>query len=190
MIPNKNLMERIPRTEEDASAMIGVPYREAIGALLYLSIRTRPDIAVAVGTLAKHVQEPRPLHWEGVKRILRYLQGIKNKALVFRTGANTTTLTLTVYADADWGTDPNERYSRTGIACQLGSNTVWWKSRKQNSIAVSSCEAEYMALFEGSKDIVWLRNLLCEFGICQGPTGTTMYHDNQGSIAWANENNL
>ena len=98
MVPNKTLMQRIPRTEEEASAMIGVPYREAIGALLYLSIRTRPDIAVAVGTLAKHVQEPRSLHWEGVKRILRYLQGTKNKALLFRTAMSTDPLTLTVYA--------------------------------------------------------------------------------------------
>jgi hypothetical protein len=109
MVPSKTLMQRIPRTEEEASAMIGVPYREAIGALLYLSIRTRPDIAVAVGTLAKHVQEPRPLHWEGVKRILRYLQGTENKALVFQTGKSADPLTLTMSADADWATDPNER---------------------------------------------------------------------------------
>ena len=173
------MMEHKPRSKEDANSMTSVPYREAIGALLYLSIRTRPDIAVAVGTLAKHVQEPHPLHWEGVKRILRYLQGTKDKALVFRTEERTNPLVLTVYADADWGTDPNERYSRTGIVCQLGANTVWWKSRKQNSIAVSSCEAEYMALFEGSKDIVWLRNLLCEFGMCQGHIPTLLYSDNQ-----------
>jgi hypothetical protein len=104
--------------------MIGVPYREAIGALLYMSIRTRPDITVAVGALAKHVHESRPLHWEGVKRILRYLQGTKNNPLVFQTGKSTDPLTLTVYADADWETDPNERYSRTAIACQLCGNTV------------------------------------------------------------------
>jgi hypothetical protein len=60
------MMEHKPRTKEDASSMISVPSREALGALLYLSIRTRPDIAVAVGALAKHVQEPHPLHWEGV----------------------------------------------------------------------------------------------------------------------------
>jgi hypothetical protein len=62
------------------------------------------------------------------------------------------------------------------------------ESRTQ--IAVSSCEAEYMALFEGSKDIVWLCNSLCEFGIFQGQIPTAMYHDNQGSTAWANESNL
>jgi hypothetical protein len=94
MVSSKTLMQRIPKTEEEASAMIGVPYREAIGALLYLSIRTRPEIAVAVGTLAKNVKEPRPINWEGVKRILRYLKETKNKALVFQTGKSTDPLTL------------------------------------------------------------------------------------------------
>jgi Reverse transcriptase (RNA-dependent DNA polymerase) len=190
MVPNKNIMEQKPIIKEDASSMISVPYREAIGALLYLSIRTRPDIAVAVGTLEKHVQEPHSLHCEGVKRILRYLQGTRNKALGFRTKESTNPQILTVYADADWGTDPNESYSRTGIVCQLGANTVWWNSRKQNSIAVSNCEAEYMALFDESKDIFWLRNLLREFGMCQGHTPTLMYSDNQGSTAWATVNSL
>jgi hypothetical protein len=95
-----------------------------------------------------------------------------------------------VYADEDWGTDPDEQYSRTGIVCELAANTVWWKSRKQKSIAVSSCDEEYMALFDGSKDIVWLHNLLCEFGMYQGHTPNLMYSDNQGSIAWVTENNL
>jgi hypothetical protein len=85
MVPNKNMMEHKPRSKEHASSIIIIPYREAIGALLYISIRTRPDIETAVGTLSKHVQEPHSLHWERVKRILRYLQGTKNKALVFRT---------------------------------------------------------------------------------------------------------
>jgi hypothetical protein len=190
MVPNKEVMERKERSDDEARLMAGVPYREAIGALLYLSIRTRPDIAVAVCTLAKHVQSPRPLHWEAVKRVLRYLQGTKHEGLVFHAVERSEPLTLTIYADADWGTDPDERYSRTGIVCQLSGNTVWWKSRKQNSIAVSSCEAEYMALFEGAKDVLWLRNLLCEFGNCQGTSPTTIYHDNQGSIAWAQEDNL
>jgi hypothetical protein len=75
VVPNNTLMKRIPKTEEEASAMIGVPYREAIGALLYLSTRTRPDIAVAVGTLAKNVQEPLPLHWEGVNEFTATYKG-------------------------------------------------------------------------------------------------------------------
>jgi hypothetical protein len=86
--------------------------------------------------------------------------------------------------------DPDDRFSRTGIVCQLGQSTIWWKSRRQASVAVSSCEAEYMALFEASKDAVWLRNLLCEFDLCQGTEPTKVYHDNQGSISWAREGSL
>jgi hypothetical protein len=63
-------MMKQPRTEDDASQMNAVPYREAIGSVLYLAVRTRTDIAVAVSILSKHVQEPRPAHWECVKRIL------------------------------------------------------------------------------------------------------------------------
>ena len=102
MVPNKNMMEHKPRSKEDASTMTSVPYREAIGALLYLSIRTRPDIAVAVGTLAKHVQEPHPLHWEGVKRILRYLQVTKYKTLIILTEEHTNPQLPPVHSYADW----------------------------------------------------------------------------------------
>jgi hypothetical protein len=68
MVQASDLMSKSPRSDSEASRMTGVPYREAIGSLLYLSVRTRPDISVAVSVLSKNVQEPKPCHWEGVKR--------------------------------------------------------------------------------------------------------------------------
>jgi hypothetical protein len=179
-----NYSEKRLSTVAGTMAMVIVPYREAIGALMFLSVRTLPEITVAVGSLAMHVQRPLPLHWAGVKSILRYLHGTANDGLVFNKGPDHE-FTLAIYADSDWATNPEDRRSRSGTVCQLGDNTVWWKSHKQNSVAVSSCESEYMALSEFAKDALWLRNLFCEFGYCPGSTPTTIYHDNQGSIAWA-----
>jgi hypothetical protein len=146
MVSNTQLMSKTSPNKDESRKMLGVPYREAIGNLMYLSVRSRPDIAVSVGILAKHVQNPRPIHWEAVKRIFRYLKGTVNNGLVV-SGNN---MRLTVFVDADWGTDPEDRCSRTGVVCKLGNTTVWWKSRKQVTVALSSCEAEYMALFEGA----------------------------------------
>jgi hypothetical protein len=68
---------------------------------------------------------------------------------------------------------------------QLVGNTIWLKSRKQNAVEASSCEAEYMALFESAKDTVWLRSLVCEFSYCPGSQPSLIHHDNQCSIALA-----
>jgi hypothetical protein len=130
------------------------------------------------------------VHWAGVKRVFRYLKSTDNERLVFNAPQNSNDITLQVYADADWGTDPEDRHSRTGVVSEINGNTFWWKSRKQPSVALSSCEAEYMALFEGAKDTTWLRNLLCEFGYCQGVEATRVLHDNQGSISWSRDDNL
>jgi hypothetical protein len=92
---------------------------------------------------------------------------------------------LTIYCDADWATDPEDRHSRSGVVCFLGENLVSWSSRKQSTISVSSCEAEYVSLFETGRDAVWIRSLLCELGICPIRIPTQIMHDNQGSIAWA-----
>ena len=162
-----------------------IPYREAIGSLMFLSTRTRPDIATALNILAKHNACPHPIHWKGVKRIFRYLQGSINEGIYLQGAERIEDLVLQCAVDADWATDTDDRTSRTGVICQINNNTVWWKSRKQNSIAVSSCEAEYMALFEGCKDVLWMRNLLCDLGFCPGLQPTEIHHDNQSSITWA-----
>ena len=189
MLPHDNLFDKRLATDKEKMLMLNVPYREAIGALMFLSVRTRPDIAVAVGTLAMHVQQPLPKHWEAVKRVFRYLRGSIGEGLVL-CKVPTSEFNLRIYADADWATNSEDRLSRSGSVSQIGDSTIWWKSRKQTSIAASSCEAEYMALFESAKDAIWLRNLLCEFGFCPGPDPTTIFHDNQGSIVWAKEDSL
>jgi hypothetical protein len=189
MLSHDNLFDKRLATEKEKLLMLNVPYREAIGALMFLSVRTRPDIAVAVGTLAMHVQQPLPKHWEALKRVLRYLRGSIDDGLVL-CKVPTSEFNLRIYADADWATNSEDRLSRSGSVSQIGDSTIWWKSRKQTSIAASSCEAEYMALFESAKDAIWLRNLLCEFGFCPGSAPTTIFHDNQGSIVWAKEDSL
>jgi hypothetical protein len=119
--------------------MVGVPSREVIGSLLYLAVRTRPDIAVAVNVLAKHIQDPKPCHWEGFKRVLRYLRGTAKHGLCYASlGPNST---LKIYCDVDWAFDPEDRHSCSGVKCCLGNSLVAWKSRRQATQSVSSCEA-------------------------------------------------
>ena len=93
--------------------------------------------------------------------------------------------TLKICYDADWAFNPEDRHSRSGVVCYLGNSLVAWKSRRQATPSVSSCEAEYIALFEAGRDAVWIRSLLCELGMCAGKIPTRILHDNQGSISWA-----
>jgi hypothetical protein len=183
MMQASDLMSKSPRSDSEASRMAGVPYREAIGSLLYLAVRTCPDISVAVSVLSKHVQEPKPCHLEGVKRVFRYLKGTANHGLCY--AATEQDPALKIYCDTDWAIDPEDRHSRSGVMCYLGNSLVAWTSRRQATPSVSSCEAKYIALFEAGRYAVWMRSLLCELDMCPGTVPTEVLHDNQGSIAWA-----
>jgi hypothetical protein len=116
-----SLMIKQPRSEAEVSQMKDVPFREAIGSVLCLAVRTRPDIAVAVSILSKDVLEPRPAHWKGVKRIHRYLKGTMTQGLQYEAVPGEQN-SLSIHCDADWGTDPEDRRSRTGVVCRFGGN--------------------------------------------------------------------
>jgi hypothetical protein len=189
MLSHDNIFEKRLATGKEKLLMLKVPYREAIGALMFLSVCMSPDIAVAVGTLAMHVQQPLPKHWEALKRVSRYLRGRIDDGLVL-CKVPTSDFNLRIYADEDWATNSEDRLSRSGLLSQIGDSTIWWKSRKKPSISASSCKSGYMALFESAKDAIWLRNLLFEFGFCPGSAPTTIFHVNQGSIVWAKEDSL
>ena len=154
-------------------------YREIIGALLYLSTRTRPDITAAVSILSRHVSQPTNSHMTALKRVLRYLRGTTTHGIHL----GGTNKELVVYADANWGGDSFDRKSTSGHLIQFGGTTISWKTSKQKLVALSSTEAEFVAASDACKELCWIHKLSEELGEpAQKPT--TLYRDNQGALKW------
>jgi Reverse transcriptase (RNA-dependent DNA polymerase) len=173
-------------TVEDQAVMRYIPYRSAVGSLMYAAIGTRPDISNAVRCVARHMQNPGPLHWRAVKRILRYLRGTKHYKL--RLGPANSTMadnTLVGYVDADYAGDINTSRSTSGFVFMLGPSLISWASRLQSVVAKSTTEAEYMSLDEGISEVLYLLQLLKDVGMEQ-QTPITIYEDNSGAISLAN----
>lgn len=113
-------------------------YRNMVGALQYVTI-TRPEIAYSVNKLCQFMHAPKLIHWQAVKRLLRYLKGTITDGLLLTKPKE---LQLQSYADADWASDTDDRKSTSGLCVYLGSNLITWCSKKQNIISRSSTEAE------------------------------------------------
>jgi hypothetical protein len=145
------------------------PYRRAIGLLMYLSNTSRPDITHAVNVASRYVQQPDATHVRAVKQILRYLSGTRQLGLLFEWngGSDNSTLPLIGYADADWGGCKETGRSTTGTIITLGGCVIDWASKRQATVALSSCEAEYMAVAATLQSIMWLQQLLGEIGFIE-----------------------
>lgn len=133
-------------------------YRQAIGALQYLT-NTRPDIAFSVNKLSQYMSSPTTEHWQGIKRIMRYLQGTTNYCLHIKPS---TDLDINGFSDADWATSIDDRKSMGGHCVFLGETLISWSSRKQKVVSRSSTESEYRALADLAAEITWIRSLLNE----------------------------
>jgi histone deacetylase 1/2 len=136
-------------------------YRQAIGALQYLT-NTRPDIAFAVNKLSQYMSSPTIDHWQGIKRILRYLHGTTNLGLHIKPS---TDLDIAGFSDADWATSIDDRKSMAGQCVFLGETLVSWASRKQKVVSRSSTESEYRALADLAAEVAWLKSLLGELKV-------------------------
>ena len=131
-------------------------YQAVVGSLLYLSTKTRPDIAYAVGSVARFCANPTKEHWTAVKRILRYLNGTIKLGLLYR---ESTSVKIAGYTDADWAGDVGDRKSTSGYMFLLGGAAISWKSNKQTCVALSTAEAEYVALSTAAQEAIWLQQL-------------------------------
>jgi len=120
---------------------------------------TRPDLAYTVSTLSKFNCKPTSNHLLAVKLVLRYIQATAHLHLAFKM---CTESSVEGFCDSDWAGDKDDSKSTSGYLFTLPEAAICWKSRKQNLIALSSTEAEYIALREAAKEASWLRELYHE----------------------------
>ena len=194
------------KTEEEKSEMADKPMRKLVGMLLHLTRCTRPDIACAVGLLARYQTNPGPIHWKWGKRILQYLSGTRDYGVVYgippQEEAHLSYAPLVIYCDADHAGDLEKRRSRTGVAVFSWGGVTGWTSSLQTCVALHTCEAEYVAACTAAKDAVWHRRLCLGFGYSpdelhistysplseeeyRGEKPVTIWGDNTAAIALA-----
>jgi hypothetical protein len=134
-----------------------IPYQRGIRLLMYATTSTCPDIAFPVAILSQFMWNPGWIHWEAVKDIICYLKGTVNLTLMLG-GSDKD---LEAYADADWASQPH-RHSMSGYTVLLHSSPVAWSTQKQTIIALSTAEAEYIALTMVMREILYLQALIAE----------------------------
>ena len=154
-------------------------YRSHVGMLMYAAVCTRPDIAFPMSQVSKFVANPSSDHIAASKRIFQYLKGTENYGLVY--SKEDSPLKLIVYCDADYAGDRDDAKSTSGFCVSLAGAAISWKSQKQQTVALSSTESEYMALTEVTKDIMWVHGVLEFLGVTINMP-TIVYEDNQAAI--------
>ncbi|OWZ24413.1 polyprotein [Phytophthora megakarya] len=170
-----------PKTDTEISLMQAKSYRALIGCLLYITTCTRPDVAYIVTQLSRFLENP-PTAWKAAIRVLRYLKGTRDLGIVYN--GNKGKVELTAYTDADWGSNLDDRRSVSGTMMMISGAPVVFKSKYQRTVALSSAEAEYMALSQCTQEVLWTRAMLKDLGHEQ-VGATQVLEDNQGAIALA-----
>ena len=155
-----------------------VPYRQAIGSLIYLVSCTRPDLAFTVRRLSQYLEKPKQQHWTAVKRVFRYLHSTRHQGILYNGKQG---VDVIGYADSDYAGCTSSRKSTSGYVFLLAGGAVSWKSKKQTVVATSSCEAEYIASCVATKEAIWLSRLLADLQKQAKPKPITIRVDNNGA---------
>ncbi|CCE33420.1 uncharacterized protein CPUR_07344 [Claviceps purpurea 20.1] len=171
-------------TSEDMRINV-TEYQQGIGSLMYAMTFTRPDIAFVLGKLSQFMSDPAEHHGHALKALLRYMKSTAGQKLHFGPGGAHKHFAM--YSDADWAGDKSDRKSISGSVAMFYGGPISWSSKKQRSVATSSCESEYMALSACTKQGQWIgqifRDLKLSKYVGKNPTCVQMLGDNQGAIA-------
>ncbi|XP_040364466.1 secreted RxLR effector protein 161-like [Rosa chinensis] len=167
-----------PSSQKEIDEMKDVPYASVVGCLMYAMICTRPDLAQALSVVSRYMSNLGKPHWEAVKWILRYLKGTRQLGIMFERKHEVAC--VAGFVDSDYAGDLDKRRSTIGYVFTCGGGPVSWKATLQAVAALSTTEAEYMALTEASKEAIWLNGLANEFGIHQ--QGVVVKCDSQSAI--------
>ncbi|KAJ9547541.1 hypothetical protein OSB04_020084 [Centaurea solstitialis] len=145
-----------------------------------------PDVAYSVSVTSRYQQNPGEPHWVAVKNVLKYQRRTKDMFLVF--GGSKDEISVTGYSDASFQTDRDDFRSHSGYVFTLNGGAISWKSSKQDTIADSTTEVEYIAASDAAKEAVWLRNFLLDLRVVASVSRPIdIFCDNSGAVAQAKE---
>ncbi|CAM8989664.1 unnamed protein product [Rhodiola kirilowii] len=156
-------------------------YRSIVRSLRYLT-HTRPDLAYSVGIVSRYMEFPTTEHMAAVKHILRYVKGTLDLGCFYQKKKGEEELHLVGYSDSDMAGDVDDRKSTTGVAFFMGSSLISWMSQKQKVVALSSCEAEYIAAATAACQGVWLERLLGDL-LSRSTSKVVLNIDNKSAIS-------
>ncbi|KAG6509279.1 hypothetical protein ZIOFF_034672 [Zingiber officinale] len=174
MEPKTQLHKDLEGTPVDATE-----YRRIVGCLRYL-LHTRSDLSYSVGMASRYMERPTIMHHRVVKQILRYLKGTIYFGFVYIKGPQE--IGIFGYSDSDLAGDLDGRKSTSGMTFYFNESLVSWNSQKQKTVALSSCEAEFMAATTAACHALWLRSLASELTGVK-PKPVTLFVDNKSAIA-------
>lgn len=149
-------------TSSGTNENLNFPYREFVGCITYLSMCTRPDLAFVASKLGKFNDCAEREHVTAAKRVLRYLKGTKDLMLTYEPSGQP----MYGYVDADWAGDSDDRKSHSGYVLKLANGAIAWESKKQSCVALSTCEAEYLAMGQCLKEILFVKQVIDEISQC------------------------
>ncbi|KAG6506237.1 hypothetical protein ZIOFF_031559 [Zingiber officinale] len=157
-VPTPMALNEKLQQEDDSEMADEKLYRSLVGSLIYLT-NTRPDIVQPVSVLSRFMSKPSKVHYAAAKRVLRFLQGTMKHGLRYVKELNND---LVGFTDSDWAGSLEDRRSTSAYLFCLGSKVISWSSRKQNTVALSSAEAEYSAATSAACEAVWLRRIMAD----------------------------
>jgi len=162
--------------DEAGQPVDSTKYRGLIGSLLYLTT-SRPNIQFGVCLCVRFQANPKESHFKAAKRILKYLKGTTNVGLWYPCESN---IILSGFSDSDYAGCKLDRKSTSGTCHLLGSSLISWNSKKQACVALSTAEAEYIAVGHGCAQIIWLKHQLLDYGVRLSKV--PLYCDNTSAI--------
>ncbi|XP_042003806.1 secreted RxLR effector protein 161-like [Salvia splendens] len=153
-----------PKSEEEQNEMKNIPYANIIGSVMYVMICTRPDLAHAVSITSRYMSNPGKAHWQALKWMLRYLRGSSDYGIMYKGFGDQTKDIIEGFCDSDYASNKDNRKSQTGYIFTMFGSAVTWESNLQSVVALSTTEAEYIALTDAVKESFWIRGMLGDLG--------------------------
>ena len=156
-------MEQYHQLTAEDTPLLADPkqYCRLVGRLVYLMI-TRPELCYTIHLLSQFMQQPREAHWNAALRVIRFLKGCPGQGILLRADNN---LELSVYVDADWSSCPDSRRLLSAYVAFLGDSPIDWKTKRQDTLSMSSAEAEYRAMATAVKEVKWIVPLVEDLGV-------------------------